>query len=476
MEETKNKVTGDSAPDVMLDLVDKEVGDVTIVPKLSAEEDRQLLRRIDLHLVPLLLFSYLFQTLDKSALSYSTIMGLETDLNLTGKDYSWASSIYYLGYLVFSYPASYLIVKFPIGKLIAGACVSWGAIIMISASSFNAGGLMVARFFLGVAEASIAPSLAVLVAMWYKKSEQPLRHGVWFMGNVIAGFFAALLAYAISKIKASVSPWVILFILFGGVTMLWGLCLIYLLPDHPSTARFLSAEDRQKAIIRVADNLTSIKDETFKKYQLVEGLLDIKMWLLFSIMTASSLANGLASFQSIIIKGMGFSTVDTYLIQMVSTAFQAIFVIIATVGSTYIKNSRTYFMMFNFTMGVIGAVMVKELDTSRLWARFFGYNLCIAFSGNYPLIFAMSTANFAGFTKKATVNAAIFVAYCAANVASPQFFISSESPAYPTGFEACLNKLRDRNGVVAMTPDEVDVALSLSDKTDFEIPQFRYVM
>jgi hypothetical protein len=68
-----------------------------------------------------LLFSYLFQTLDKSALSFASIMGLETDLNLVGKDYSWASSVYYFGYLVFSYPASYLIVKMPVGKLVAGA-------------------------------------------------------------------------------------------------------------------------------------------------------------------------------------------------------------------------------------------------------------------------------------------------------------------------------------------------------------------
>jgi MFS family permease len=93
---------------------------------------------------------------------------------------------------------------------------------MASAGSYNAGGLMAARFFLGVAEASIAPALAVIVSMWYKKSEQPLRHGVWFMGNVIAGFFSSLLAYAISFIKASVSPWVVGSPMDGQVSQLDG--------------------------------------------------------------------------------------------------------------------------------------------------------------------------------------------------------------------------------------------------------------
>ncbi|KAF7555668.1 hypothetical protein G7Z17_g1960 [Cylindrodendrum hubeiense] len=497
--QAKNNAIIDSAavnPEIT-DLVDKDLGTETVVPRLSPEDDRRLLRKIDLRLVPILLFSYLFQTLDKSALSYSSIMGLTTDLNLVGQQYSWASSIYYFGYLAFSYPASILLVKFPVGKVIGTACATWGAVLLATAGTSNGAGLMAARFFLGVAEASVAPALTVLVSMWYKTSEQPLRHGVWFLGSVTSGFFASLLAYGISLTKSSIHPWQIMFILFGGVTFVWGLCLFYLLPNHPSTARFLSPEDRQKAIIRIADNLTSVKNETFKKYQLVEGLMDVKTWLLFLIMIVGSLSNGLASFQSIIIKGMGFSTIDTYFIQMVSTAFQAIFVLISTVGSTYLENTRTYFMVFNYCMSIIGGVMVNQLSVDRAWARFFGYNLCIAFSANFPMIFAMSSANFAGFTKKTTVNALIFIAYCAANVASPQFFIAGEFPTYPTGFRACIiclsisaaltivlrcyliwqNKRRDaENGEVEPAGDEVDVSLSLSDKTDFEIPQFRYVM
>lgn len=77
--------------------------------------------------------------------------------------------------------------------------------------------------------------------------------------------------------------------------MLWGVCLMFLLPDHPTTAWFLKTDQRQKAVIRVASNMTSIKDEHFKIYQLLEGLKDVNMWLLFVIMVSSSLANGLAS-------------------------------------------------------------------------------------------------------------------------------------------------------------------------------------
>lgn len=63
--------------------------------------------------------SYMFQYLDKTALSFTAIMGLRDDLHLSGSDFSWASSIYYFGYLVASYPVGMLMVRWKVGKTIA---------------------------------------------------------------------------------------------------------------------------------------------------------------------------------------------------------------------------------------------------------------------------------------------------------------------------------------------------------------------
>ena len=62
--------------------------------------------------------SYLFQFLDKSALGFTAILNLRQDLHLTGSEYSWSSAIYYFGYLVASYPAAMLMVRWKVGKSI----------------------------------------------------------------------------------------------------------------------------------------------------------------------------------------------------------------------------------------------------------------------------------------------------------------------------------------------------------------------
>jgi MFS family permease len=81
---------------------------------------------------------------------------------------------------------------------------------MLTATCVNAGGLLTTRFALGVAEAAIAPGLTVIISMFYKRSEQPLRHAAWFLGNTCAGLFGGLLNYGIGHIQ-SIAPWKVCF-------------------------------------------------------------------------------------------------------------------------------------------------------------------------------------------------------------------------------------------------------------------------
>lgn len=72
-------------------------------------------------LLLVLAVSYIFQFLDKSALSGTAVLGIRKDLHLVGSDYSWASSIYYFGYLIASYPAGMIMVRWKVGKTITAA-------------------------------------------------------------------------------------------------------------------------------------------------------------------------------------------------------------------------------------------------------------------------------------------------------------------------------------------------------------------
>lgn len=44
--------------------------------------------------------------LDKTTLSYASIMGLQTDIHLVGDNYQWLSSMFYFGYLAWEVSTS----------------------------------------------------------------------------------------------------------------------------------------------------------------------------------------------------------------------------------------------------------------------------------------------------------------------------------------------------------------------------------
>ncbi|CAI7593544.1 unnamed protein product [Penicillium crustosum] len=467
---------------------------------LSPEDDRRILRRIDICLIPVLFLSYLLQYLDKQAMGYSAILGLRTDMHLVGQDYSWASSLFYFGYMVASGIVALLIIRLPVGRFMSAAMGVWAAILMLTVLCKNANGLWAARFFLGFVESTIAPSMSVIISMWYKRSEQPIRQSAWFMGNVIGGLVGGLLGYGVGHIDG-IAPWKALFILFGGITLLWSVICWFAIPDSPMGAWFLPIEDQVKAVERVKDNLTGIKSHNIKRYQVIEALLDPKTWLLALFQFTQNVPNGgVGSFASIVVEGFGFTTLDTLLVQMIGTGFQIVFVIISAIGSTYMKNTRTYWMTFNTIMALIGTVMIRQINPDYIWSRFMGYCLIIAFSANFPLTLAMITSNTAGFTKKSTVTAIVFIAYCAGNIVGPQIMFAREAPSYSSGFAGmvvcfacsailsmllrfyCIWENKKRDNIHIPSDDfeeDIDPAvlasLNLTDKTDREMHQFRYV-
>jgi MFS transporter, ACS family, allantoate permease len=57
--------------------------------EIDEATNKRLLRTIDLHLLPLMCVVYGLNYLDKTTLSYASIMGLQKDIHLVGDNYQW---------------------------------------------------------------------------------------------------------------------------------------------------------------------------------------------------------------------------------------------------------------------------------------------------------------------------------------------------------------------------------------------------
>ncbi|KAL4876882.1 major facilitator superfamily domain-containing protein [Aspergillus karnatakaensis] len=234
------------------------------------------------------------------------------------------------------------------------------------------------------------------------------------------------------------------------------------MPGSPMTAWFLTEREKEIAVARVLQNHTGVKNKDYRKYQVIECLRDPQVWMMFAIVFLQCIpGGGLNAFNKIILTSLGYTSVESTVIAMPEHAVQLVSVVLAGVVCSFFGKGRCIAMILSNVSVLVGSVLIyllpSEMKLSRLGAV---YSLltCIV---SYIMVMSMVSSNVAGFTKKMTASVMVFVAYCIGQIITPQFFISSEAPRYPT----VLADEGDRHHIL-----ESD----LMDLTDWEQPNFRY--
>lgn len=87
-------------------------------------------------------------------------------------------------------------------------------------------------------------------------------------------------------------------------------------------------------------------------------------------------------------------------------------------------------MAFACTISLVGMILIYALNHADAYGRLGGTYLAAVFASNTPMSLSLIASNVGGFTKKATVNAMMFVAYSMGNIVGPQLFLSSQAPVY----------------------------------------------
>ncbi|CAI7632322.1 unnamed protein product [Penicillium pancosmium] len=380
---------------------------------LTPENNKQVLRKIDLRLLPILLAIYFLQQLDKSTLSYASVFGLIEKAHLHGKMYSWLGSVVYLAQLVFQPLVSYLLVKVPLGKFLAVSCLLWGIALSCMTAANTFASLLVCRLFLGIFEAGIAPAFIAVTQMWYRRREQPVRLGSWYAMNGVVNMFGSLITYGLGHINSSIfEPYQIIFLFFGLITVGMSAAIFFFMPDSPITAKFLPEEDKLVAIERLRMNQQGMETHEWKWDHVKEAALDIKSWLWFSLMLTISIpSGGITTFGPLIVESFGFDQLNTILLNVPFGAVQ----LIATMGGAWLA---TFWKMKSPVLAM----------------------LCLPpIAGCSPLIYSWSAANTAGETKKKVTTGILIVGQCVGNVIGPTLYTTEEAPLYKRGLTAKLN-------------------------------------
>lgn len=137
---------------------------------------------------------YLFNFFDRNAMVNGRLNGLETDLGLKGNEYNTCVSILFVGYLCGQVPSNMILNRVRPSWYMAGFCLVWSVISLLTYKVTDYKSMLVCRFFLGITEAPFYPGALYMISMFYTRKEVATRMSIFYTGNMLASSFSGLIA------------------------------------------------------------------------------------------------------------------------------------------------------------------------------------------------------------------------------------------------------------------------------------------
>ena len=191
------------------------------------------------------------------------------------------------------------------------------------------------------------------------------------------------------------------------------------------------------------------------------------------------------------------------LVGLPSGALQIITIWAAALGMRYTRDKRWLFGIILSCVPLVGSILLLSLPASGAWGIVVSTWLAACSSSLVVVSLSLAASNVKGNTKKSTVSAVFFVAYCVGCIVGPQLWQAEDAPRYVKGCISSIvswvllivtystyymvlkreNTRRDRlaqvegDELTAKQEEQAQIGVSVeSDRTDRQDLRFRYML
>ncbi|KAI5984388.1 major facilitator superfamily domain-containing protein [Pisolithus marmoratus] len=365
-------------------------GEVDNSPERDTGAERRLRRKLDLRLVPVIAFLAMMNSIDRVAVTFARLKGLQSDLHLTDVQYDTVLAVVYASYCSALVPSNIFIHHATRPSAYVGCCVIlWGFISALTGLTKDYNTIITCRVLLGLFEAAYFPGCAYLLSSWYPRKELGLRAALMTAGGLMAFAFGSLWAAAVlgtMEGKLHIAAWRWLFFIEGIVTVTAGILSMWLLPDYPHNTRWLSVEERCLAQLRLAKDIGEA-DVDSEEASMFDGLRvaikDAKVYLFMLLAFSVGLSSSFTNFFPTLTATLGYSTTVTLLLAAPP------WILPTTVGVINAWHSdrtgeRFFHLVIYWWISIIGFVI--SLSTMVTAARYFSQYLMVLLHSGYMLL------------------------------------------------------------------------------------------
>lgn len=294
----------------------------------ASQIEKETMRRVARRLLPLLMLCYFAAYLDRVNVGFAALT-MNKSLGFSAAIFGIGSGIFFLGYFLFEVPSNLILSKVGARKWIARILITWGLVSATTAFVTGTWSFLSVRFVLGLAEAGFYPGIILYLTWWFPASYRSRIIGIFMTAIPISIVTGSLISSQILRLGAwgGMQDWQWLFILEAVPAIILGVVVLFYLTDSPEQAHWLSPEQRDWLIRRLAAERS--QKEAIHNYSLTETMRNPRVWLLTLVYFGQNMTGyGLVLFLPQIVSRFGVSVGLNGLISALPFAAAAIAMVI----------------------------------------------------------------------------------------------------------------------------------------------------
>jgi len=328
-----------------------------------------------LRIIPVALIMYTISYVDRTNVNMALtpkISSLMKDLFMDDRMKGEAAGIFFFGYVLLQIPGGHMATRWSARKVISLSLVGWGLCAVACGLAQTFRQFEAARFFLGVAESGVFPSMLVLLANWFPRSERARANAYWNLCQPLGVVISALLTGALLQSYG----WRTVIVLEGLLPFLWLPIWWFWIRDHPHEANWISNEEqthleetlrREAAEIEAPD---AVAPRANGSCALVALMIVINFF-------HNCLAYGCMTFFTSSIGGRGFNALQYGMLFALPYAFTAVVMILVSRNSDR-TGERRFHVAFTYLVAGV-TLILSVLCRSHFWLSYFF--LCLSIPG-----------------------------------------------------------------------------------------------
>ena len=212
----------------------------------AAIDEPRLINRMGWRLMPLLGVLYLVAYIDRSNIAFAKLQMLGS-LGLSEVAYGLGASLFFIGYLLFEVPSNVLLHKYGAPRWMARIMFTWGVVTILLAFTRNATMFYILRFLLGASEAGLYPGVIYYLTLWFPQRHRVRMLGYFTVGSSLGNMIGApICGWLLDKGGLfGLQGWQLVFVVTGIPSVLLTIVVLFLLPQAPQQATFLSEGEKR---------------------------------------------------------------------------------------------------------------------------------------------------------------------------------------------------------------------------------------